>query len=329
MVEVGIAHDHAAVIGTEKRIFRIPVKIHVSVDEPVRLLLFPHGIRRLPDERRDDGHAYAPLAPRVDPPVLHIEGDVGGRPVDRAALAAEGEQPVIALHFAARRPAAAAVFVRVLALFGTADERARRHGERAAADLQHAADGVVEGAFLLRRGIDDGEAHAVFDVEHRVAVVALDLVPVQVEDEVGADVRHARRDDERVIHAVRDLDVGVTVLDGGDQLFDRFDFHLFGDDVFHVAVVNIRTGDGFFDVPRLREEHAQKGAQHQEQRKKAEQSVFIFQLLPRLHTPPPSAAGLSDACANSAVSTVLYPLLSASERAYFRLPAANCSAKVS
>ena len=61
---------------------------------------------------------------------------------------------------------------------------------------------------------------------------------VEVDDEVGIDVADAARNDERVIYAVRDLDIAVSVFDGGKKFVDRFDLHLVGNDVVEISRIN-------------------------------------------------------------------------------------------
>ena len=269
------------------------VEVHVAVD-----VLF--GLRIADGGRVDLGNGGV-FCGSISAPSAGVAG------VKRCRYRT-GDGAAGAVDSCAGRPGAAAL-PRVFALFGAADERPRRDGEGAAADLQHAADGVVEGARLRSGRIDDGHAHAVDDVEHRLAVVALDLVPVQVEDEVGADVGHARGDDERVFDLVGDLDVGIAVFDRGDEFFDVVDFDLFGDDEVHVAAVNFRAGLCIFDVAALREQHAEHRAEHEQQRQKGDQAAFRFD---PLHAPPPSSA----AWAKTTVSEVAYPLLSALESSY-------------
>ena len=173
----------------------------------------------------------------------------------------------------------------LLAAAGAAFKLSRRDGEGAAADAQHAADGVIKAARLFLGRIDDGELDALRDVEERFAVVPLDLVAVEVDDEVGIDVADPARNDERVIHFVLDLDVVVAVFDGGEKLVHRLDLHLIGDDVIEIARINAFRLR-FLRVSAQRERHGEHGENGERQENGKEYaSDFCSHITPPIPTP--------------------------------------------
>ena len=92
---------------------------------------------------------------------------------------------------------------------------ARADGHGAAADLQRAAHGIVKCARLFFTGIvDEHDGDALPDIEHGIAAVTHDHRAVEVEHEVGGDVLHARRNDERTLGVVCDLNIGIAVFNG-------------------------------------------------------------------------------------------------------------------
>ena len=123
----------------------------------------------------------------------------------------------------------------VFAVSRAAFKQPRRHCQRAAAYAQNAADRVIKTAGLLFRRVDNSEPDAFRHVEHRLPVVSLQFMAVEVYRQIGIDVGHTASDDERIVDVVRHFDIAVTVFDCGEKLVDRVDFNLFGDYIFQTA----------------------------------------------------------------------------------------------
>ena len=172
----------------------------------------------------------------------------------------------------------------------TAFEQTGVYGKSTAAHAEHAADGIIETARLLRGSIHDGQAYAVHDVEHGLAVVALKFVPVEVDNEVGRDVADAARDYYGAVGIVGNLYVGVSVFDSREKFVGVRNFHLIGHDEIEIAAVTARRAE-LFRIPREREREREHG-------RGREKEQYTCQCVFQLHTLPPSASGDSDACTN-------------------------------
>ena len=183
---------------------------------------------------------------------------------------------------------------------------ARADGERAAARLQGAADGVVKTARLLLRGVvDKHDGDVALDVQKRIAAVADDDFPVDIQHEVGDDVRDIAVDDEGLRGVLVDLDIGIAVLDGVDELFGRRDDVLRRTDEIDHVVVRAVGIESAADVARIREgigkrRRRQRNGERRHHGHEKDRARLVFHML----APP---KGSSELCTKSAAKEMRKP----------------------
>ena len=125
-------------------------------------------------------------------------------------------------------------------------ELSARNGESSAADLQHAADRIVKRARPFLRTIHDRETDTVLNVENRFAVVPDNFMPVEVNDQIHADVGNAGRDDDFLRRFIVYDNIGVTVFNRADKFVHIFDVDLIGHNIFNVvAIISVRRSGLF------------------------------------------------------------------------------------
>ena len=297
-IEIGVGNDVSA---AERRIAAF-VEIHVAVDGDVR---FP--VRRraaVRDSGDDDGHGDRGRARHIGIAAPRSVIDREGTGLRNAC--ARGRRPAVSRGRGIFRGMLRAAARQFFAVTGAAFKESRCDGDGAAVNVEHAADGVIKAAAPF--GVDDGEADALGDVEHGLAVVALQFIAVEVDGQVGIDVGRAARDDERVVDIVGDLDVRVTVFDGVEKFVHRGDDHVVRHGIDQFAVISaVRFLLG--GVSRRREGKAHQGDDEQAQKDADGNSLLLF-----VHAAPPSAEvpmpATSDLCTKSTVSCVWYLRLS-------------------